>query len=274
MHPRQINTLHRAASKKIDAPDLVFIHGGYMDSRCWDIHFLPYFAGLGFNCHALDLSGHGLSEGGDRLDDFGIDDFVVDLRQVLAGLPDNVVLIGHSMGCSVIERYLERATARAAVFMAPVPPSGTQGSIMRIALRHPKLFTELSSLGSSQISDKSLEMLRDVYFSPATEPEELLEFAHLIQPESERAISDMLMLGMRLHRAFAKLPVLVIGGQDDAVFPPSTIGHSAVRWGARHKRIANCGHMLMLEHQWHNVAEALAHWLETACCRKSPAAQA
>lgn len=261
MRPRKIHTLRRAASRKIDAPDLMFVHGGYMDSRCWDIHFLPYFTALGYDCHAIDLSGHGLSDGKDTPDDFGIDDFADDLRQALTGLPDNVVLIGHSMGCAVIERHLERTTARAAVFLAPVPPTGTQGSIMRIALKHPQLFSELSALSSGQIGPKSLEMLRDVYFSPATEPAELLEFAHLIQPESERAISDMLMLGMRLHRSVAKLPVLVIGGQDDAVFPPSAIGHSAVRWHARHKRIANCGHMLMLEHQWRTVADSMAHWL-------------
>ncbi len=274
MPPRKIHTLHRAASKKMDVPELVFVHGGYMDSRCWDIHFLPYFAALGYNCHAFDLSGHGLSDGHDVLDDFGIDDFAADLRQVLAGLPDNVVLIGHSMGCSVIERHLERATARAAIFMAPVPPTGTQGSIMRLALKHPQLFGEINAICEGRIGPNSLEMLRDVYFSPATEPAELLEFSHLIQPESERAISDMLMFGMRLHRSQSRLPVLVIGGQDDAVFPPSAIGYTAVRWHGRHKRIAHCGHMLMIEHQWRAVADALAHWLETACCRQPQATNA
>ena len=52
MRPRQIHVLHRPASKKADAPDLVFVHGGYMDSRCWDIHFLPHFSALGHDCRA------------------------------------------------------------------------------------------------------------------------------------------------------------------------------------------------------------------------------
>jgi len=113
--------------------------------------------------------------------------------------------------------------------------------------------------------------MRNVYFSPLTEPEELLEFAHLIQPESERAISYMLMLGTRLHRARARLPVLVIGGQCDAVFPPSAIAFTAVRWHAPHKRIPNCGHMLMLEHQWRTVADAITHWLASTCRRQTNA---
>ena len=94
MLPRKIHVLRRAARKKADAPDLVFVHGGYMDSRCWDIHFLPHFSALGHDCHALDLSGHGLSDGKDAPDEFGIDEFADDLRQLIAGLPDNAVLIG------------------------------------------------------------------------------------------------------------------------------------------------------------------------------------
>jgi pimeloyl-ACP methyl ester carboxylesterase len=271
MRPRQIHVIHRPASKKADAPDLVFVHGGYMDSRCWDIHFLPHFSALGHDCHALDLSGHGLSEGKDAPDEFGIDEFADDLRQLIASLPGDAVLIGHSMGCAVIERVLERSTARAAILMAPVPPTGTQGSIMRLALKHPELFTEIARISQGRLGPNSLSLMRDVYFSPVTEPEELLEFAHLIQPESERAISDMLMLGTRLHRARARLPVLVIGGQCDAVFPPSAIAFTAVRWHAPHKRIPNCGHMLMLEHQWRTVADAVTHWLASACHRQANA---
>ena len=175
------------------------------------------------------------------------------------------------MGCAVIERVLERSTARAAILMAPVPPTGTQGSIMRLALKHPELFTEIARISQGKLGPNSLSLMRDVYFSPVTEPEELLEFAHLIQPESERAISDMLMLGTRLHRARARLPVLVIGGQCDAVFPPSAIAFTAVRWHAPHKRIPNCGHMLMLEHQWRTVADAITHWLASTCRRQTNA---
>ena len=264
MPQRKIHTIHRAATHTTGAPGLVFVHGGYVDSRCWDIHFLPYFSALGYDCHALDLSGHGQSEGKAAPDDFGIDDFANDLRQVMAGLQGDSVLIGHSMGCAVIERVLERNTARAAILMAPVPPTGTQGSIMRLALKHPELFGEIANVSAGRIGPKSLALMRDVYFSPVTEPEELLEFAHLIQPESERAISDMLALGLRIHRSPPRLPVLVIGGQCDAVFPPSSIGYTAVRWRAQHKRIPDCGHMLMLEHQWRTVADTMAGWLERA----------
>jgi len=273
MSARKIHAIHRAASKQTDAPDLLFVHGGYVDSRCWDIHFLPYLTALGHNCHAIDLSGHGLSDGKDTPDRFGIDDYAADLRQAVARLPDKPVLIGHSMGCAVIERFLERDSALAAVLMAPVPPTGTLGSVMRLALKHPEMFSEITRLShQGTLSPTSLALMRDIYFSPATQPAELLDFAHLIQPESERAIADMLIIGLRHHRPQPEIPVLVIGGEQDSLFPPSTVSFTALRWRAQHTRIPDCGHMLMLEHQWRAVADALAHWLETAGCRRRPTA--
>ena len=272
MPSRQIHTLHRPAKMPTDAPDLLFVHGAYVDSRCWDIHFLPYFTALGYNCHAVDLTAHGLSEGKEEADRFGIDDYVTDLRQVLAKLPGDSVLIGHSMGCAVIERALELTTARAAVFMAPVPPTGTWGSIMRLALKHPEMFSEIPRLSQhGELGPTSLALMRDIYFSPVTRPEELLDFAHLIQPEPTRAISDMLFVGLRHHRLRTPLPVMVIGGERDAVFPPFTTSFTALRWHAQEMYVPDCGHMLMLEHQWRAAADAVARWLETAVRRHSPA---
>lgn len=264
MSHRRIHTLQRPAARRTDAPTLVFVHGGYIDARCWDIRFMPHFSALGYACVALDLAGHGRSAGRERLDDFGIDDYADDLRQVMADIAGDIVLIGHSMGATVVERVLERTRVAAAILMAPVPPTGTQGSVMRLALKHPEVFEEIARISDSyQMPQESLALMRDVYFSPSTEPHEILEFAHLIQPESATAIAEMLTLGLRRHHPRPHLPVLVIGGECDTVFPPASIAFSAVRWHAQHKRIADCGHMLMLEHQWRVAADTIAHWLAT-----------
>ena len=65
--------------------------------------------------------------------------------------------------------------------------------------------------------------------------------------------------------------VMVIGGECDAVFPPFATSYTALRWRARETCIPDCGHMLMLEHQWRAAADALARWLQTTVRRHSPA---
>ena len=75
MKSRKLHTLHRPAAKPNGSPPLVFVHGGYVNGDCWDLYFLPYFSKLGYDCHAIDLSGHGRSEGRDELDRYDLDDY-------------------------------------------------------------------------------------------------------------------------------------------------------------------------------------------------------
>jgi pimeloyl-ACP methyl ester carboxylesterase len=55
---------------------LLFIHGTMHGAWCWDVYFLDYFAQHGFAAHAINLRGHGDSEGRDKLRWTRISDFV------------------------------------------------------------------------------------------------------------------------------------------------------------------------------------------------------
>ena len=90
---------------------LLFLHGAYAAAWCWDEHFLSFFAERGYACHALSVSGHGASPGRERLDSFGIDHYVRDVAEVAEQLPAAPVLIGHSMGGMVAQKYLEQHEA-------------------------------------------------------------------------------------------------------------------------------------------------------------------
>lgn len=262
MPARRLNVLHHPAGLPGHKPPLLFVHGAYIDAGCWSLHFLPYFAALGFDCYALDLSGHGHSEGRERLDSFGLEDYLADVLQVTAGLSDKPIMIGHSMGATLVERAMEQGLAAAGILLAPVPMTGTQGSALNLALRYPRFFTEIDNVTHGRFSENSLTLMRDVYFSPSTPAEEILQFMHLVQPESQRAVSDMLLLGWRFHRNRAALPVLVVGGQNDVVFPPSIVGFTAQRWQAELVIVPDSGHMLMFDRQWAAVAEQIASWLD------------
>ena len=103
---------------------LLFIHGAYTAAWCWEEHFMPWFASQGYFCYALSLSGHGTSRGRKQLDNFGINDYVDDVATVVAALPAPPVLVGHSMGGFVAQKYLEQHKTPAAVLMCAVPPQG------------------------------------------------------------------------------------------------------------------------------------------------------
>jgi len=160
MAQRSIHVLRQPAATPSRWPPLLFLHGGYVDARCWLPHFLPYFASHGYDCHAADLPGHGRSEGRACLDRLGLDDYLADLTPVVEGLGSRPVVIGHSMGALLAERLLERSLAEAAVLLSPVPPNGTLESSLSLFLRHPGFISAVATMSSGVFDDDGMRLLR------------------------------------------------------------------------------------------------------------------
>lgn len=262
MTPRTIHTIHRSPARPSKMPPLLFIHGGYVNAGCWDIHFLPWFAAQGYDCHAIDLSGHGLSEGRDCLDYFGLDDYIEDALQKIASFDRPPIVIGHSMGATVTEGILLRQPVEAAMLLSPVPTIGTLGAVMRLASCYPQFFIEITRLSRLEVTEDNLLLMRNVYFSPQMPPQDLLTFTHLIQEESQRVVTELMMLAWKLQPQRPKLPVLVMGGELDLLFPPSLLPFVARRWQADLEIVADTGHVIMLDVQWENVAKRMLSWLK------------
>lgn len=256
-------------------PPLLFVHGGYSNAALWGVRFIPYFQDQGYDCYALELSGHG-SRPADRvnLDDFGLDDYVGDLTAAVASLHAAPVLIAHSMGCLVCQRFLERGTAHAVAFLAPVPPTGTAGTVSRFALTMPDFFAELPNAVNGTASEKTMHTMARVYFSPSMAPEETVQYLPLIQPESEKAVAEMVTAPFRIARGRARIPALVMGGSADQVFPASMLFFTAASWNTKTQVIEGASHMLMLDPQWPDAAGKLHEWLESLVGGQHLAAEA
>ena len=261
MLSRHITVHHHPAARPAGRPPLLFVHGGYTNARCWQLHFIPFFNALGYDCHAIDLSGHGDSGGHAQIDEFGLDDYADDLAGAVAELPALPVLIGHSMGTQVVERYLAQGRAAGVVLMAPVPPSGTGGSASRLALTRPDFFAELPNAVSGHPTDATFRVMAEIYFSPQFPHTELAEFLPMMDRESDRAVAEMVALPFLRSGRHPSIPALVMGGGVDAVFPPSMLFFTALAWRAQTITVPDCGHMLMLDRPWPKAAEALAGWL-------------
>ena len=111
---------------------LVFVHGAWHGAWCWDEHLMGWFAERGYDCHAVSLRGHGSSDNDRSLRATRLDHYVADLASVVDGLDAAPVLVGHSMGGLVVQRYLEGRDLPGAVLMAPVPVL-VSSALVRIA---------------------------------------------------------------------------------------------------------------------------------------------
>ena len=90
-------------------PPVLFLHGGGLTARTWDLVCLALRTS--FHCLALDQRGHGDSEWSPGLD-YGTAAHVADLEALIAHLRlDRPVLVGQSMGALNALTYAERHAA-------------------------------------------------------------------------------------------------------------------------------------------------------------------
>lgn len=101
---------------------VLMVHGAGGDGWQWR-WVLAELAEAGYAAYALSLSGHGRSEAAEP----GFERFFDDLESVLADLPDDTRLVGHSMGGYLVQRKLLDTPRPAAVLLAPVPPDVPRG---------------------------------------------------------------------------------------------------------------------------------------------------
>jgi len=242
-------------------PPLLFIHGGYGDAWCWEPYFLPWFAARGWPAHALSLRGHGTSSGAETLYIAGLDDYVADVEQVAAGLPAAPVLVGHSMGAAVIERMMASRPVRAAALVAPIPPTGLLPVATRLATTHPDYMSHMVGMDPTKMSRDILTALRPFYFSRDVDPAILKEAMLHLSSESPRVLFD---LSMRLHWAEPQgtSPVFVLGAEGDRIANPGDVRATARHHGVDAVILPAMGHMLMLEPQWEDAAQAIAAWMD------------
>jgi len=242
---------------------LLFIHGAYTAAWCWDEHFLDWFAQQGYFSYALSLSGHGGSRGRKQLDSFGINDYVDDVAEVVAALPAPPILIGHSMGGFVVQKYLERDdvpdNAPGAVLMCTVPPQGLMASMFGMLFQKPALMSDLNSLmGGGRVA---VETLRDALFAQPVDSQDLQRYLRLAQTESHRAIWDMTLFNLPHPSRIKQIPLLVLGAEFDHLTPASLAELTARTYGVEAEIFPGMGHGLMLEGDWQKVAERIRDWL-------------
>lgn len=247
------------ASAQHPAP-LLFVHGAWHAAWCWDEHFLNYFADRGYRALAVSLRGHGGSTTSTPLRSLSMADYVDDIATAAAALPVAPVVVGHSMGGFLVQKYLEGRDVPAGVLMASAPPRGYLGSGIRWLRRHPWHFVKLSVTGRSLDYVNAPELVRERFFSAHTPDAIVAACAARLQEESARSGRDGLTALPRPDRVRA--PMLVLGALEDGMaVTPAEVRATARAYGTEPTFFPGMGHSMMLEPGWETVAEHIDSWL-------------
>lgn len=260
MAPAPLEVIEKGSTGPAHPVPLLFVHGAWHAAWCWDEHFLDFFAGKGYRALALSLRGHGNSPSDKPLRALSIRDYVDDVATVAATLPTPPVVIGHSMGGFIVQKYLESRDVPAGVLMASAPPRGYLASGIRWLRRHPWDFVKLSATGKSLDYVSSPELARERFFSAHTPDDVVAACAARLQEESARSGRDGVTVLPRPK--LVRAPMLILGALEDAMaVTPAEVRATASAYGTEPEFFPRMGHNMMIEPGWQDVAERINSWL-------------
>ena len=240
---------------------LLFVHGAWYGGWCWDEHFLDYFAERHFHAVALSLRGHGASKAPGSVRLHSIADYADDVSSIAEALPSSPVLVGHSMGGFVVQKYLEKHNIPAAVLIAPTPPRGHLRSLLRSTRRHPWLTTKFAFTGRPSDLYTSTAEARGFLFGDDASYALVESVTARLQVDSARAILFDMVVGDLIRPRTITTPLLVIGGAQDQIYPPDDVRRTAAAYQTQPVFFSGIGHELMLEPGWEKVADYIESWL-------------
>jgi pimeloyl-ACP methyl ester carboxylesterase len=249
---------HKAEGEAKPTP-IMFAHGAWHGAWCWQDNFLPYFTSKGYDVYAVSYRDHGGSEKTGKLRWAGINHYVDDLAQAVGELDKTPILVGHSMGGLVVQKYLEKNQVPAAVLLAPVPTGGVLMTTFRIASRHPLIFAK--SLATMRLYPivSTPALVREDFFSEDVAPDDLSRYCSLMQDESFRGFLDMLVFCLPKPKK-VKSPIMVLGAERDTIFSCKQMEKTAAAYGAK-LTMYPMAHDMMLEVGWQDVADEIVNWL-------------
>ncbi|MGI9505468.1 MAG: alpha/beta fold hydrolase, partial [Geminicoccaceae bacterium] len=127
-----------------DKPTILFVHGAGMDHSVWTLQ-ARYFAHHGANAVAVDLPGHGRSDGKALTSIEAMADWVAAVPAAIGA--KQAVLVGHSMGALICLEAAcrHRASVKQLALLGPAPAMPVHPGLLEAAEANKPLAAELVS---------------------------------------------------------------------------------------------------------------------------------
>lgn len=242
-------------------PPVLFVHGLWHGAWCWDEHFVPWFRERGYEAQAITLRRHDQRHA-PGLRTTRIKDYVEDVAAAAARMPSPPVVVGHSMGGFVTQKYLERHEAPAAVLLASIPPSGILGATLRTGARHPLRLLAANLTASLYGLVKTPARARELFFGSELSDGDVARYQAKLTDDAFLAYLDLLFFVRPDIGAVRRTPLLVIGGDADWTISAAEVAATARAYGAELATFP-AAHDLMLEPVWEKVAERIDRFIRS-----------
>jgi len=260
LHDRGIYIESWLPERRSRRKPLLFIHGELAGSWVWE-RFLGYFAGRGWEGHALNLRNHFWSLTADPAT-LSFDSYLEDVVAALDRLGPTTVAIGHGMGGLLALKAAERVAISGLVVIAPQLPRDLRPPVRSFELRViPEVYGR-SVIGWETLPEMLLRTDRDLTLA------DVLRIQHLLgqKPHESGTARRQVLAGIPVdRRAVSEVPRLVVGGGLDRAVTLDDAERLADWLDAEYEPFGAHSHFGLIhgEHSYQQVADAIRTFLET-----------
>ncbi len=252
---------YTSAQEKRVGPPLLFVHGGFHGAWCWADHFMPWFSQRGFDCAAISYRDHGESARTGRHAEWRLRDYVDDVRWAVAQMPEKPILIGHSLGGSIVQKLAAEGGYPGMLLLAPSPIGGSNRAAIRMAFGHPKLM--FRGLLQGDLPAALPAFLSFFLSGDLHQGERNRIAARCTGLTSSKAANDAFYLDCPKPKDLS-MPVLVVSGDRDWSIPQYKNAKLARSYRGDHILVPTA-HDIMCDTQWEAAARQIFSWLAEKC---------
>jgi alpha-beta hydrolase superfamily lysophospholipase len=253
---------HEARSDKKPMA-VLFVHGLYHGAWAFKDTLLPFFAGHGYDAFAMSLRGHGNSAGREQVKKARMGDYYEDLCQAIKSVGRPVVLIGHSLGGMLVQKYLENHSAPGVVFVCTPSAKDMKATTVLVLKAFPWPMLKFIFTSNPDHLYHCRDFSGQVLFGGDTSPLAERTLQRLMeQPESNKIMKEL--LAFKARPPSQRIPTLIIGGQADVSILPGSYEECARTYCGEVKIYPARSHELLFVPGWQTIATDIVNWMNRA----------
>jgi esterase/lipase len=247
---------------------IVFIHGILLNNTCWK-EWEDYFTAKGFVCHSPPYPFH---EGQparlrnhppETLKKMSLKDVLQHYIGYIKQLPEEPILIGHSMGGLVVQKLLEQNYGRAGIVICSAPPRGIFTFDFHFFVSNTGV---INFFKGNSLFLPGLKWLHYAVCNTLSMPATETIYNKFIVPESRNIPRSAAKYG-KINFKNPHWPLLFIGTEKDRITPASLNyknykAYTHKRSKKDYKEFKERSHAILWEENWEEVASYCYNWIK------------
>ncbi|HWB32780.1 MAG TPA: alpha/beta hydrolase [Acidobacteriaceae bacterium] len=256
---------------------VVLIHGLWMTAKCWE-NWVPRYEAKGHRVIAkswpgMDVGIEELRRDPSPIAGLGITEIVAHYENIIRGLDEAPIILGHSFGGLIAQILLDRGLGAAGVAIAPAPVKGI------LFLPFSTLKVSFPALSNPANNHRAVpltpEQFHYAFTNNLSEAESLPIFERYAVPGPDHVLFQAAFANFNPHAATAvdfengeRAPLLLVSGGKDHVSPASVVEANFRLYGksdavTEYREFPERTHYTLGQPGWEEVADFVLEWAES-----------